>query len=235
MATVRVSVRKVIDHHGAKYADTSNPAFERFYTDHIRKLLLVRGGARYVAKANYNVTRMPYLRRLFPDARFVVPVREPASQIASLIKQHALFSRRHGDDPRIREHMRRAGHFEFGLDRRPINAGDDDAVQEITALWAGGDEVAGWARYWAHVYGHVADRLDADAGLRGATLIVRYEDLCDAPTATMARLFDHCGLPASDAYSGKIAAPTYYQPNLSTADRALIRDQTESVARRFGY
>jgi hypothetical protein len=33
------------------------PAFERFYRDHIRKLLAVRGGRRYVAKGNYNLTR----------------------------------------------------------------------------------------------------------------------------------------------------------------------------------
>src|SRR4029077_17446890 len=53
--------------------NTSNPSFEQFYRDHLRKLLLVRGGKRYVSKANYNVTRLEYLHRLFPDARFVIP------------------------------------------------------------------------------------------------------------------------------------------------------------------
>ena len=70
---------------------TRNPEFERFYRDHIRKLLLVRGGTRYVSKANYNITRLEYLLRLFPDARFVVPVRDPVWHIASLMKQHKLF------------------------------------------------------------------------------------------------------------------------------------------------
>ena len=53
-----------------------NPEFERFYRDHIRKLLLVRGGTRYASKGNYNVTRLEYLLRIFPDARFVIPIRE---------------------------------------------------------------------------------------------------------------------------------------------------------------
>ena len=58
-------------------AATSNPAFERFYRDHLRKILLVRGGTRYLGKGNYNLTRLAYLLKLFPDARFVVPVRDP--------------------------------------------------------------------------------------------------------------------------------------------------------------
>ena len=37
-------------------ATTSNPAFERFYTDHLKKILLVRGGQRYLSKGNYNLT-----------------------------------------------------------------------------------------------------------------------------------------------------------------------------------
>jgi hypothetical protein len=62
-----------------------NPAFERFYGEHIRKLLAVRGGRRYVAKGNYNLTRIGYLAKLFPDARFVIPVRDPVWHVASLM------------------------------------------------------------------------------------------------------------------------------------------------------
>jgi len=72
--------------------DTSaNLEFETFYRDRIRKLLLVRGGSRYFAKANYDITRLAYLVKVFPDARFIVPIREPMTHIASLRKQHNLF------------------------------------------------------------------------------------------------------------------------------------------------
>ena len=127
---------------------TSHPEFEAFYRDHIRKLMLVRGGERYLSKGNYNVTRLEYLLKLFPDARFVIPVREPVWHIASLMKQHALFCKGETRHPAALRHMRQVGHFEFGLDRRPINAGDADAVARTVAAWERGDEVEGWARYW---------------------------------------------------------------------------------------
>src|SRR5262249_9203395 len=42
-------------------AHDSHPAFEAFYRAHLRKLLLAERAARYVAKANYHVARLPYL------------------------------------------------------------------------------------------------------------------------------------------------------------------------------
>ena len=58
-------------------AARSNPAFERFYRDH-EEIMLVRGGQRYLRKGNYNLSRFAYLHKLFPSARFLVPVRDPA-------------------------------------------------------------------------------------------------------------------------------------------------------------
>src|SRR3546814_12886608 len=85
--------------------------------------LWVRRRPRYLSKANYNVTRMEYLLKLFPDARFVLPLRDPAAHIASLMKQQRLFCEGERRHPAALEHMRRIGHFEFGIDRRPINVG----------------------------------------------------------------------------------------------------------------
>jgi hypothetical protein len=86
-------------------------------------------------------------------------VRDPAWHIASLMKQHALFCEGEQRNPLALRHMQRVGHFEFGLDRRPINAGDAACVAEVAALWACGEEVEGWARYWSHIHGYLADRL----------------------------------------------------------------------------
>jgi hypothetical protein len=123
------------DANGVLDGHTCNAAFDAFYKDHIRKLLLARGGQRYVCKNNYNLTRLEYLLRLFPDARFLIPVREPVWHIASLMKQHRLFHEGLRDNPRARLHLQRAGHFEFGPDRTPVNAGDTVAVRRIQAAW----------------------------------------------------------------------------------------------------
>lgn len=216
---------------------THHPLFERFYRDHIRKLLAVRGRRRYVAKGNYNVTRIGYLAKLFPDARFVIPVRHPVWHIASLMKQHRLFLDGQRDNPAARRHLRRVGHFEFGEDRRPIRISNGATTAEIVALWQAGEEVRGWARYWAQVHHHIADLMGREQG--AAIRIVRYEDLCASSQATLRDVLDHCALPAgerllSDA-ARRLHQPTYYRPRFSAADLAIIAEETASAAGHFGY
>ena len=220
-------------------AGTDNPAFEAFYRAHVRKLLRVRGGGRYLSKGNYNVTRLEYLLELFPDARFVIPVRDPVWHIASLMKQHALFCEGETRHPAALRHMRRVGHFEFGLDRRPINAGDAAALAGTVAAWARGDELEGWARHWSHVYRFVADRLDANAELRAASLVVRFEDMCRDPGATIRAVPAHCRLEAADAWIDERAAgirfPSYYQADFAPGELEVVAQHTAQTAARFGY
>lgn len=217
-----------------------NPAFETFYRDHIRKLLLVTDGTRYVAKANYNLTRLPYLLALFPDARFVVPVRHPVGHVASLVKQHALFTGAAREHPRAVEHLDHVGHYEFGPHRTPVNAGDDGAVAAVTSDWAEGRDVRGWARYWAHLYGWLRERLEQDDALRAATLVVRYEDLCSDPSATLRRVLRHTGLDEHaetviPAFADAISLPTYYSPAFTAGEREAITAATADVARWYGF
>ncbi len=220
-------------------ATTSNPAFERFYADHLRKIILVRGGQRYLSKGNYNLTRFAYLLKLFPDARFVVPVRDPRWHIASLMKQHRLFDAEERRDPRILKHMQRAGHFEFGLDRRVINVGDSQAASAIAALWRDGQEVRGWARYWAMLYGFVLAQRERDPAIRQASMFVRYEDLCDQAEATLAATFAHAGLDLAPgeaaAMASRLSQPGYYQLGFTAAEEAIIAEETGPVAAALGY
>jgi Sulfotransferase family len=220
-------------------AGSSNPAFETFYGAHLRKLLLVERAARYVAKANYHVARLAYLVRLFPDAKIILPVRAPVGHIASLVRQHAWFSRGQRKHPRALAFMRRSGHFEFGRDRRPMNLGDGERVRAILRAWAAGEEVRGWACYWDMVYGHLARLLDADAQVRAAVRIVRFEDLCDAPAETIRVLLDHCALPDGERvvarFAPAIRAPDYYQSSFSAAELALIHAETAHTASHWGY
>lgn len=217
----------------------THPAFERFHQEHLRKLLAVRKRQRYVAKGNYNLVRMGYLHRLYPDARFVLAIRDPVWHIASLIKQHRLFLAGEQSEPRALEHMRRVGHYEFGLDRRAINTGDADLTRRITELWESGREVEGWARYWSAIYDHVADVLEADDALRQACLIVRYEALCSEPRGTLAQVFAHSALSltaeALDDAAADLHAPGYYRPSFDDDELATIHAITGPVAARFGY
>lgn len=216
---------------------TSNPAFESFYLDHLRKLLLLRNGRRYLAKGNYNVTRLGYLLKLFPDARFVIPVRDPLWHVASLMKQHQLFCREEEQNARVLRHMRRSGHFEFGLDRRVINTGDP-RVELVVSLWDEGREVEGWAHYWAMIYDHVADVLESDAAIREAAMVLRYEDLCENPSTVFSRILVHCDLAPEELpklAAQRIKHPSYYRPSFTQEEEAMIRRITAPSAQRFGY
>jgi hypothetical protein len=218
---------------------TRNPAFEAFYRDHLRKILLLRGGCRYLSKGNYNVTRIGYLQQLFPDARFIVPVREPLWHVASLMKQHRLFCQNEERDPRILKYMQRIGHFEFGLDRRAINTGDDECARSIEALWQSGQEVRGWARLWASLYHFLLTQQAQDPSLRRQILTVRYEDLCSAPGETLAQIFAHVGMELSPALQAgmaeELSEPTYYQPSFTADEEKALREETEETAALLGY
>src|SRR5260370_4548133 len=94
--------------------------------------------------------------------------------------------------------MQRSGHFEFGLDRRPINPGDGERVRQIQRDWATGQEVRGWARYWDMVHAYLAGLLETDARVRRAAKVVRFESLCDAPAEHLREMLAHCALPDAD-------------------------------------
>jgi hypothetical protein len=220
-------------------ADDRHPAFESFYDLHIRKLLLAEGAARYAAKANYHVARLPYLARLFPDARFLIPVRAPAGHIASLARQHRRFSQGQRRHRRALAYMRRSGHFEFGLDRRPMHLGDGERVRRVAEAWAAGEEVRGLALYWEMVHGYLARLLATDARVREAALVVRFEDLCAAPAETLRAVLRHCALPDAQAvverHAPGVRFPTYYESKFSSEEMAIIRDETAATVGLWGY
>jgi hypothetical protein len=222
-------------------ADTRNPAFEKFYRDHLRKLLYTRGRSRYLTKANHITARVLYLLRLFPDARFVVPVRHPVNQIASFVKQDRLMQRKHAADRLLRNMVHMIGHFEFGPDKRCLNLDDTAAVRRIRGLWDSGRTVEGWSVYWNQVHSHILRRVDENPELARASLIVRFEDLCRDAARVIDRILEHCSLapdgfgPVRQHYIDNLHEPTYYQPSFDDSELQLIQEITGETAGRLGY
>lgn len=218
--------------------ETNNKEFANFYKDHIRKLLLLRGGRRYLSKANYNLTRLGYLLKLFPDARFLLPVRDPVWHIASLMRQHQRFCIEHQRDDRLKRHMSRSGHFEFGLDRRPINSGNPETTRKVLDLWANDREVEGWAVYWADLYNHVVESLERNEALRSATRVIDYERLCNGPAEMMRLVLEHCelenkGVDLAAEAARTIRPPTYYKPTFTHEEVTFIKTTTGPVKQRL--
>jgi hypothetical protein len=239
-------VRHFAQRHDSGVSQVLGPAnrnadFDRYYQDHIRKLLLVRESNRYLAKGNYNVSRIAYLTDLFPDARFVIPIRNPVQHIASLHKQHVFFSQGQTVNPRMRFQLGAAGHFEFGLDRTAIHLGDADQVAAIESCWQSGEEARGWGLYWSMVYRHLHQLVSSDPALSKACLFLRYEDLCADPGEQIDRLAGHCQLDDEhfsairNRYLHKLAPPSYYEPAFSEQETSAIHTTTADTAALFGY
>jgi hypothetical protein len=134
--------------------------------------------------------------------------------------------------------MRRSGHFEFGLGRTAINTGDDALARSIERLWAGGEEVRGWARAWASVHAHVATALGGNVALGRAAMLVHYETLCAQPRDVLSALFAHCGLPLGEetlqADARRLAPPSYYTVPFTDEEKAVIREETASALAALG-
>jgi hypothetical protein len=204
-------------------ADAPDGGFADFYRDHIRKILWLRGGRRFVSKNNYNVARMDYLAARFPDAVFVLPVREAASHVASLLRQHRQFSAAQAQDARALNYMRRCGHFEFGLDFRPVNFGDDAATQAILDHGARGDMAMAYVLYWQDTMRFILAQKEK---LGGRMVIVPFERLCAAPSASLAALNAAAGLDIDAAalqrHAASIRTPAYYQADIGAAAQSAI-------------
>jgi hypothetical protein len=210
-----------------------NHAFNTFYQSHIQKILKIRNKSRYLAKGNYNILRLEYLQSIYPDAKFIIPIRDPISHIASLVKQHALFCEEEHKNPDILEYMTQIGHFEFGLDCRPNNLNNTEVVKEILAYWRSDFPIEGWALYWHEMYSYILNLLLKNKSLMKHTILIFYDDLCHKSEDTLKRLYQHCELEIESLtlqeQSAKLSFPSYYKHSFSDNELNIINMRTTDI------
>src|SRR5262249_51782067 len=138
-------------------ADDRSSEFEEFFRSHIRKLIALNrpassNGRRYISKNNANMARIALLKKIFPDAIFITPFRDPLNQAVSLLRQHQRFMKIHAEDRFARRYMDDIGHFEFGGGLRPISFPATDRFDQPA------DPMRGdfWLAYWIRGYGFLA-------------------------------------------------------------------------------
>lgn len=140
------------------------------------------GGLRLVDKDTSHVYRIPLLRRLFPDARFVFVTRDGPSAISSLIEawRHPrwFFSYRMPVELQIDGYSDR---FDWGRRWWNLNLPPDwrewmnRPLAEVCAhVWASGN---------IEILAHAPELTEL-----GQAVTVRYEDLVDDPAGTMVRV-----------------------------------------------
>ncbi len=202
-------------------ADERNAAFLRFFERHMRKLACARGRpgesreVRYVSKNNLNIARVGWLCAAFPDARVIVPFREPLQHAASLRRQHLNFLEIHRRDDFARQYMAAIGHFDFGANLRPV---DFDG-------WRGGsapETAIGlnfWLRYWISGYACLLREESPRARFLG------YDAFCAAPGAGLSRLADFLELEEREVFCSAretIHSPRPHPIAMEEVDPALL-------------
>ena len=156
--------------------DAKNP-FNEYYVSHIKKLLLIKRGCRYLSKANYNSNRIPYILNMFQDAKFIIPIRHPINHIASMNKQHLRFESAALNNKNIDRQLAASGHFEFGNLRQVINFTSDGQAQSIQDRFYQGDDINGWAQYWLYFYQSIINLAEQSPKLKKAIKIIKYQTL----------------------------------------------------------
>ena len=89
--------------------------------NYIKLILTSRNKFKYLSKNNLNYSRIDLIRSIFPNAIFIIPIREPLQHAYSLLTQHLNFIRLQKKNDFIRRYMNYLGHNEFGLNHRPWN------------------------------------------------------------------------------------------------------------------
>lgn len=143
--------------------------------------------SRYLSKNNNNIIRLKTIRRLFPNAHILIPLRQPLAHAQSLQRQHENFSSLQRSSPFTRSYMGWLGHHEFGLDHKPFRIGCD-----IQSLPIANDDPANltyWLQLWCNTYGWLEKSAPADA------IFVCYEKMCEDPEV-WSRLSRLCSIDA---------------------------------------
>jgi len=171
-----------------------------------------QGKARFVNKHPRNSVRIGYLRRVFPDARFVHVIRDGRAVVSSIVVQTR---------SRARRQSRPMGGFCRPPGWRALLRSD---LVEQSAL------------QWQAIVRHVWEEKPA---LGPDYCEVRYEELCARPREVYRTLFEFAGLPAGEAQLARIPerleARSDWRERLTGTEIATLEKTAGDLLAELGY
>jgi hypothetical protein len=170
-------------------ADDIKDEARAFFVEHMKKIIALRQpdrmrDGRYISKNNGNIARLDLIARMFPEAKILVPVRNPLEQAVSLLRQHRNFIVMHKNEPFIRRYMADLGHYEFGDLHRPIAfSGIDKLLSNRNPL-----KIDYWLAYWIAAFEYVLARRDK-------VILISYEATCADGRGALANICAQLEIP----------------------------------------
>jgi len=207
-----------------------NAPFNAFFERHMRKVVAIHSddasdSLRYLSKNNLNISRLAAPPPPLNEGTFVIPVRKPVQQAASMYRQHQRFQKIHRRDDFVREYMEAIGHHEFGQGLKPVNFND----------WLGEHpaepgELSFWLRYWTEAYRFVLQHLPPTA------VVIAYDRFVDKPAPVLDRLNDrlelHLSAETRTEMADAIRAPRDHEIDREALDADLV-DRAHRIYRRI--
>lgn len=123
---------------------------------------------RYLSKNNQNIRRLELISNFFPDAKILIPFRDPLQHSYSLLSQHRLFLEYSRQDKFILNYLKWIGHKEFGPGYTPIHK--NNLVFEDYL------DINHWLEQWTLTYQRCFDTLQAKSNI----YFICYEKLCSS-------------------------------------------------------
>jgi hypothetical protein len=182
--------------------------FELFIKSHLRKLIMLRssGGqtsGRYVSKNNANISRINKIIQYFSDAIIIIPFRNPVDHTGSMLRQHHNFQKIQSEDAFARDYMSDIGHFDFGVNFRPINfCGWLDREMLISS-----DKAEFWMKYWCETFEYLCS-------IKSENIVfLSYDMCCENPEGSLRHLVNRLGIDREEDLTTKASqfrTPTSY-------------------------
>lgn len=187
-------------------AGFTNPTFERSLRSSIRRHLLVRRARRFVNKNPVHLLRLPYLHRLFPDARFIYILREPQATILSHYRIVQRIAQVIHPCPRARQAFEQGLHLDVLTPRiKTARYAETLALDRIHPL-------LGIAHQWRTMHETALAGLEANRALDRQTLRITYEALTRDPAAVLDLVWRFVGLEGPDADAITATASQHLTP-----------------------
>lgn len=141
---------------------------------------------RYLSKNNNNILRLSYLKQSFPEAKIVIPFRDPLQHALSLLNQHTHFSAIQKEDKFSLDYMNWLGHFEFGLNQKPFDLNNNEIFRAMENIPK--SELDFWLLSWKNYYGFALENPE------DSCLFFCYEEFCKSPSNVLQKLFPIIGV-----------------------------------------
>lgn len=119
---------------------TNSSERDKLYKEYISLILKKYKKTRYLSKNNQNLKRLIRINKIYPNAKILIPFRDPLQHSNSILYQHMRFLSEKENHPFTIQYMRLIGHSEFGPDYKAFSSSgmqfkDDTSLNHWLEQW----------------------------------------------------------------------------------------------------